>query len=77
MQYSWFTDYLNKFEAYRNKRKDAGMLVIGRSTDSQVFYDSEYFCRYLAGIFKIVSINKEAYGYQTAILLQKADQEKK
>jgi ubiquinone/menaquinone biosynthesis C-methylase UbiE len=38
---------------------------------TQVFYDGDYFKQKLAKFYAIKSINKEAYGYQTAILLEK------
>jgi len=38
---------------------------------AQVFYDIDYICRHWGNYLKIVSINQEAYGYQTAIVLQK------
>lgn len=67
----WFNTYLNGFDFYKKNYKTAGMLVIGRSTDSQVFYDRSYFLKYLKNIYTVVSINEEAYGYQTALLLRK------
>jgi ubiquinone/menaquinone biosynthesis C-methylase UbiE len=67
----WFSDYLNSIDFYKQNRDTAGIMVIGRSTDSQVFYDRSYFLKYLKNIYSVVSINEEAYGYQTAILLRK------
>jgi ubiquinone/menaquinone biosynthesis C-methylase UbiE len=67
----WFSDYLNSIDFYKQNRDTAGIMVIGRSTDSQVFYDRSYCLKYLKNIYSVVSINEEAYGYQTAILLRK------
>lgn len=67
----WFYKYLSSNDYYRGNHKSAGMLVIGRSTDSQVFYTLTYFLKYLKDIYTVVSVNEEAYGYQTALLLKK------
>jgi ubiquinone/menaquinone biosynthesis C-methylase UbiE len=68
---SWFEKYLNADPAYYTQKKKAGMIVVGRSTDSQVFYDLDYFRRNLRSVFKVVSVTREAYGFQTGILLKK------
>ena len=47
------------------------MFTLGRSTESQVFYDVESLCEKLQGLFKVLSVTEEAYGYQTAVLLEK------
>ena len=47
------------------------MFTLGRSTESQVFYDVESLCERLQGLFKVLSVTEEAYGYQTAVLLEK------
>jgi ubiquinone/menaquinone biosynthesis C-methylase UbiE len=67
----WFERYLNADPVYSARKNDAGMIVVGRSTDSQVFYDLEFFKKSLRSIFKVVSVSREAYGYQTGILLRK------
>ena len=67
----WFERFLNADPVYRTQKKKAGMIVVGRSTDSQVFYDLEFFRKSLLSIFKVVSVTREAYGYQIGILLQK------
>ena len=38
---------------------------------AQVFYDIDHIRQHWGNYLKIISINKEAYGYQTAIVLQK------
>jgi ubiquinone/menaquinone biosynthesis C-methylase UbiE len=50
-------------------KSNFGMFTIGRYTSSQVFYDIEYFCQMLKPFFKVISIMKEAYGFQTAVLV--------
>lgn len=67
----WFYSYLNNNEFYKKYHESAGMLVIGRSTDSQVFYNLAYFVKYLKDIYTVISVNEESYGYQTALLLGK------
>ena len=67
----WFERYLNADPVYRTQKKKAGMIVVGRSTDSQVFYDLEFFQKNLHSTFKVVSATREAYGFQTGVLLQK------
>src|SRR5262249_7547168 len=48
-----------------------GMFTRDRSTSSQVFYDTEYFCQMLKPFFKVISIVKEAYGFQTGVLVRR------
>ena len=47
------------------------MFTLGRATESQVFYDIESLCERLHGLFTVRSVTEEAYGYQTAVLLEK------
>jgi len=47
------------------------MFTLGRAIESQVFYDIESLCERLHGLFKVLSVTEEAYGYQTAVLLEK------
>jgi hypothetical protein len=47
------------------------MFTLGRATEAQVFYDIESLCEQLHSLFKVCSITEEAYGYQTAVLLEK------
>jgi len=55
-----------------NENKDKfSVFVNGRGVDSQVFYDLDYFCELVKSIFKVASVHEEAYGYQTAVLLEK------
>lgn len=54
---------------YQQAKHSFGMFTIGRDNASQVFYDLDYFSKSLRSMFEIVSITREAYFYQTAILL--------
>jgi ubiquinone/menaquinone biosynthesis C-methylase UbiE len=53
------------------KNKDYGMFTIGRFMRSQVFFDTDYFTSFLKPFFDVLSVTPEAYGFQTAVLLQK------
>jgi SAM-dependent methyltransferase len=61
----------NNQDFLKYKDSNWGMFTIGRSVSSQVFYNLEYLCRILQPFYKILSITKEAYGYQTGLLLEK------
>lgn len=50
---------------------DFAMCTVCRSPYAQVFYDIDYLCQRWGQILKVVSVTQEAYGYQTAILLEK------
>jgi ubiquinone/menaquinone biosynthesis C-methylase UbiE len=50
---------------------DFYMFVIFRGSDSQVFYDIAHLHQHWGRILNVLSITPEAYGYQTAIVLQK------
>jgi ubiquinone/menaquinone biosynthesis C-methylase UbiE len=43
----------------------------GSCGQAQVFYDIDYLRRHWGNYLKIISITPEAYGYQTAVLLEK------
>lgn len=45
--------------------------MIGTEPKTQVFYDVEYLVQKWSRLAKILSVTKEAYGYQTALLFQK------
>jgi SAM-dependent methyltransferase len=47
------------------------MFAIGHGSESQVFYDVDYLHRHWGRFLNVLSITPEAYGYQTAIVLQK------
>ena len=60
---------------YENADRDEfGMLVFDRSRQwwLQTFYDVDYFCdRLLAPMFRVLSVTPAAYGYQTAIIVER------
>jgi ubiquinone/menaquinone biosynthesis C-methylase UbiE len=73
------TDYKDSFlagkmranEFYMNADRAFQMLSIGRDTNSQVFYDREYFRKLLSQFFEVLTIVPEAYNYQTGIIITK------
>lgn len=69
----WLTKQLNDFDTTTNVlSSDFAQFSITRSPKgAQVFYDLDYFQKKVSRWYKLNSITKEAYGYQTAILLQK------
>ena len=67
------TRKLNSDPVYQREKDTFGMLVIGRDYDSQVFYDIDYFRKVVSPMYAIVSVTEEAYGHQTAVLLEKRD----
>jgi ubiquinone/menaquinone biosynthesis C-methylase UbiE len=52
-------------------QSDYGVFTVYRGPDSQVFYHRDYFCRMVSPAFRVLSVAPEAYGYQTAMLLEK------
>lgn len=57
---------------------DFAMFSIGRTPGAgdqkgqvQVFYDIDYLCKHWGNYLKVVSVTPEAYGYQTAVVLEK------
>jgi ubiquinone/menaquinone biosynthesis C-methylase UbiE len=53
------------------QNRDYGMFTIGRFMRSQVFYDIDYFTKHLKPFFDVQSVTPAAYGFQTAVILQK------
>jgi hypothetical protein len=51
---------------------DFSMFTIFRGPESQVFYDIAFLRQHWGRILKVLSITPEAYGYQTAIVLEKS-----
>jgi SAM-dependent methyltransferase len=60
--YPEFVDYTSR---------DFAFFTIGRSDESQVFYDLSYFCDMVDDLYRVLTTEQNAYGHQTAILLQK------
>jgi len=69
----WLTKQLKAFDAETNcLSSNFGVFSITRSPKgAQVFYDIDYLQKKLSRLYSLKSVNKEAYGFQTAILLQK------
>jgi len=66
------TGRLNADAAYNATKDTFGMLVVGRDFRAQVFYDMGYLRRVAAScMYDILSVNEEAYGHQTGVLLKK------
>lgn len=73
------TDYKNSFlagkmrenEFYMSANRAFKMMTIGRDTNSQVFYDRDYFCKILSQMFEVLVVVPEAYSYQTGIIVTK------
>jgi ubiquinone/menaquinone biosynthesis C-methylase UbiE len=56
---------------YTSNKDNFNMIVVGRGAASQVFYNSRYFKTILPPCLRWVSHTSEAYGYQSAVLLEK------
>ena len=58
---------------YRPGDRDFRMLVFSRSRNwaVQTFYDLDYFCRLVTPMYRVLSCVPEAYGYQTAVILER------
>lgn len=67
----WLSEFINSNPLYKENKDDFGLLVGGRGPASQVFYDIDFFCDSVRSFYDIVSINKEAYGFQTGVLLKR------
>jgi SAM-dependent methyltransferase len=52
-------------------KADFGMFTIDRFVNSQVFYNAEFLAKQLESSFRLLSVTKEAYGYQSAMLLER------
>jgi len=67
-----FAEFLRHNKDYAEfAHTNFAMFTLGRSAESQVFYDVESLCEGLQRLFKVLSVTAEAYGYQTAVLLEK------
>jgi SAM-dependent methyltransferase len=56
----------------RFARSDFDMFTIGRSSESFVFYDTDYLLKSLEPLFRILSVTEEVRLYQNAVLLERA-----
>ncbi len=71
-------DYLFLIDMIRQLDEETSVLSqnyacfsIGSEPKTQVFYDVDYIVQKWSRLAKVLSVTKEAYGYQTALLLQK------
>jgi SAM-dependent methyltransferase len=64
------SQWARSHEIYSRGHENLGMLVLGRSSESQVFYNLDYFCDIARSMFDVVSVTQEAYGFQTAVVLR-------
>ena len=62
---------MNEQPVYTSNKNNFNMIVVWRGSGSQVFYRSAYFRSIVPPIFRWVSRTPEAYGYQTAVVLEK------
>jgi tetratricopeptide (TPR) repeat protein/ubiquinone/menaquinone biosynthesis C-methylase UbiE len=63
------TECYQKYQEY--SQSNFSMFTLGRDTRSLVFYDLDYFCQKRQPWFKTVNVRREAYYWQTAILLER------
>jgi SAM-dependent methyltransferase len=69
--YVWSRDIMSSYSIYNERKNDFGMLVVGRDTASQVFYDIDYLRKIIPSTLEILSVTNEAYGYQSAVIFGK------
>jgi len=67
----WLSKYIRENPCFIETGEKFFKIVGMRGTRSQVFYDIDYFCNSIKNIYEVVSVNEEAYGFQTGILLKK------
>lgn len=68
---SWLKQYLSGNPLF-NSTKDAYNMIVGmRGPKSQVFYDIDFFLKSISCFLIPLSVNREAYGFQTALALKK------
>jgi ubiquinone/menaquinone biosynthesis C-methylase UbiE len=63
--------YMREQLIYSSNKNSFNMIVVGRGVTSQVFYNSRYLRTILPPCLRWVSHTPEAYGYQSAVLLEK------
>ena len=66
-----FAQALSEHSLYARAKQRFSMIVLGRSDWSNVFYHSDYFRSIVPPLFRWVSHTPEAYGYQSAVVLEK------
>ena len=68
--HTWLSKTICAGDFYNSVRKTGGKIVLGRDSNSQVFYDIDYFSWMLDLMYDLMSVTSEAYDYQTGILLK-------
>jgi SAM-dependent methyltransferase len=68
---AWVQTVSQQPDYQRFRRGDAYMVALGRLWSPHVLWDSEALCRRLEYGYKTCSITAEAYGHQTAVLLER------
>jgi ubiquinone/menaquinone biosynthesis C-methylase UbiE len=63
--------FMKEQPTYRTNKNDFNMIVVGRGDASNVFYNSRYFQFIIPPVFRWISLTTEAYGYQSAVILEK------
>ena len=66
-----FARFIREHPIYASNKDNFNMIVIGRGSASQVFYNSRYLKAILPPCLRWVSHTPVAYGYQSAVLLEK------
>lgn len=57
---------------YDQSKNDFAMIVFDRNTgNTDTFFDLDYFRKILSPIYEVFSVTKEAFGHQTAVLVQR------
>ncbi len=69
----WLPDQKNEcYQKYHEySQSDFSMFTLGRDTRSLVFYDLDHFCQKRQPWFKTLGVRREAYYWQTAVLLER------
>lgn len=69
----WFEDQKEAcIQSYfEYTQQDFAKFTLGRDTRSLVFYDLDYFCHQWKPFFQTLAIKKEAYYWQTGVLLKR------
>ena len=69
---SGFREMVRRFDERTSVfSQDYAQFSFGADPESQVFYDREYLVQKWSRFANVLSVTPEAYGYQTAILVQK------
>src|ERR1700682_4731220 len=67
----WLAMLLRDHPIYSEHKDDFNMMVIDRGPGAQIFYNSAYFKSILPPCLHVALYTREAYGYQSALLLEK------